>query len=402
MADNDFDRTVKLPSGTPPADKTGQIPAADQTMKLAPDPDKTMKLSSSPAPAPAAAPAQPAVALPPPPPAPEKPKKRLAWVLILVLVLALGGAWFVAPSILMKRASSQSAAGDHARAAKTLRTVLLLHPRKPQAYSVALGHELNLGSDFTQAQTVLEPVVEKDPGDLAALRELSQSYLGAGQQQKAFRSLQTFTQKRPDDWEALKWFAQVAFDLKDYPAAATAYEKLVDSGAADPGDWYKMGQVFAEVGKWPQAENALAIAAEKAAKPQGWNRLMARVLTEEGKFVEAVPLYREEIQTAPSDAALAQAYAETCQKAAESLVLQGKVDDAIALLNEGLTVPSTKAPELHYRLATLLAARPRKMRETLGHLAQAVKADPALKAQAAKDSAFVRIRRFASFRRIIR
>jgi tetratricopeptide (TPR) repeat protein len=398
MAENDFDKTMKLPSS--PAEKTGQFASPDQTMKLTPSADQTMKLPASGG---TAAPA-PQPAMTPPPPPPQAPKSKRLIVIAAAGsagILVLAAAWFLLPSILMKQVKSQSEAGNHAKAAGTLKTILLLHPRNAEAFSVALGRELTQSADFTQAQQVLEKVLDRNPSNLEALRAASQAYLGAGQQQKAFRSLQAYTEKKPEDWAALKDFAQVAFDMKDYAAAAKSYEKLADSGAAEPADWYQLGASFAETNQWPKAENALAIAAEKGAKPAGWNLLMAKALFSQGKFIEAAPLYGAEAKARPTDEALADVFAETCLKGAETHALQGKNAEAVQLLQEGLTIPSKKNAELHYRLGAAFA-RQKKTREALDHLGQAVKADPALKRSAAQDPDFASARRLPAFRKIVR
>ena len=70
-------------------------------------------------------------------------------------------------------------------------------------------------------------------------------------------------------------------------------------------------------------------------------------------------------------------------------------------MQPGTTVSSKNLAKLHYELARALAYQ-RKRKDALNHLGQAVKADPAFKAQAKKDAAFALWRRQPDFQKTVR
>ena len=198
MAENEFDKTVKLPSGS--------VPAQDKTVRLTREDEKTVKLATAPSAAAPVAP-QPPQAQAQPLPAPVsqeiKPSSaKTALVTIATVAAILAAAWYFLPPVLSGSADKLAQSGKHAEAAQMYRRAVYLFPLKIEKYMVLLARELRLAGDVKGAQEYLEKVLAKNPNLYDAQKELGLAAKLAGQNQKALDLLQKCV---GDDLKVLRW-----------------------------------------------------------------------------------------------------------------------------------------------------------------------------------------------------
>ena len=412
MAENDFEKTMKLPAG-------GKATAPEQTGKFDGDADKTTKLTAAPAqdqdktmvltPGGSATSAVPPQVLrpmpPPPPPPPPAPKIKMsigkiaAFAVPAFFLLSVGTAWLVIPRILRKSAEKLALQNQHAQSARTLMKAVMLMPAPLDKYLVPLGRELRLSQDYSEAEKYLLRVLKKNSASYDALFELAQTYQQAGQKQKAFDTFQKCLAIQPNEPHLLKWSAMLAYELKDFNASVAAYEKLTKSGAADADDWAQLGTAYLEMGKLAESEAAMTAALEKNPQLKGANALLAKNFSLRGKWPEAASRYKAEMVLTPGDPALIETFADAAAKACEALLSQNKTPEAIAVVQDGLAAGSKQAPALNYQLAACWAQE-KKPKDALKTLREALSADNTLKSKAAKDSAFASLRKFPDFRKM--
>lgn len=405
MADNEFDKTVKLPS----AGSQDNSPSFDKTVKLSPADDKTVKLSST-----SSQPSAPISPLPPfqprnpvmtlaPSPVPQKKSGGLKIFLIIlfVLIVILGAGWYFLPTWLKGRADRYANEGQHLKAVQQLRWSLYLFPLKKEVILVSLGKELRLSNDLMGAQETLENVLNKNPNDYEALRELGQTMIGVGQTQKAFDLFQQCLQVNPEDYEILKWSAQLAFELKNYQASSINYQKFVQSGKAEPEDWFRLGISYFETGKLEEANNAFRSASEMNKKLKGVYAYQAKIKISQKQYLQGVELYKQELALSPEDPMLIETFAETCLQGGSASLEEKKPNDAIQFYKEGINVNSKYSANLHYQLASVFSQQ-KKKKDALAHLTQAVQMDSTLKLKATRDPSFRLYIKLPEFKKILR
>lgn len=410
MTENEFEKTVKLPAGGSVPTQNSSPSAEDKTLRLTPEHEKTVKLSAVPSAPPmgsASASDQEKAAVSPPPPPPSEislgksNRIKVFGMAISIAVIILVGAWFFLPNWFRGRAEKLAKEGKHSDSAKQLQRALYFFPLKSDTFLIFLGREQRLSKDILNSQKTLEKLIRKNPTHFQALRELGQTLREAGQNQKAFDLFQKCIQLKPGDNEALQWSAQLAFELKNYSATVSAYEILTKSGMLEANDWYQLGVSYYALGKLEESANALQTAWEKNKTLKGVNALLAKIYLSQEKFAEGVSLYKLELSLAPDDPLLAETFAETCLQAGTSFLSQKKLNDALPILQEGLSVPSKNSSALHYELAIAFTMS-RKKKDALSHLSEAVQTDPTLKAQAKKEPAFAAWRKSPDFAKIVR
>ena len=407
MAENDFDKTVKLSSGSTP---TVPPPSLDKTIKLTPQDDKTVKLTSVPPISPTAPPvpsqttAQP-VPLPPQVLAPPTTKAGSGTRIIIIagsiLVIALGSSWYFLPPWLKKKAGKLSQQEKHSEAAQNLKMALVFFPLNGNPYLVSLGREQRLSKDFSGSQKSLEKVLSKNPEHFEALRELGFTFKDLGQSQKALETLQKCVQINANDHEALKWVARLSYDLKDYNVSTQAYEQLSKTSEIDAQDWYQLGRAYFELGKMDESAGALANASKMNKDLKGVHGLLAKIDAAQGKFAEAVGENKVELSMSPNDAGLQEALAESAWQAGTNALAGKNRDAAASFFEEGLAVPSKQAGNFHFELSKIFWAKHKK-KESLGHLKEAVQSDPSFKIKARRDPAFASLRKSAEFQKAVR
>jgi tetratricopeptide (TPR) repeat protein len=264
-----------------------------------------------------------------------------------------------------------------------------------------LGRNLRIANDLTGSQKALEESLEHVPGDPTALKELGYTFVASGQKQKALDAFQEFLKESPEDAEIQPQAAMLAFDLQEYPLAAGFYESMAKAGPMGAEEWFRLGQCYFEMKKLTDAERALLTAAEKDGRVKGLNLLLAKTYVLQNRYVEAAKFFRAELAASPQDIVLQQTFVEVSMKAAEEFVSQRQPNEAVSMLNQALSVPSSKQAEIHYRLAQILMGQ-KKTANALSHLSQAVKLDRGLKRTASRDRAFNAVRKQQRFLRIVR
>ena len=226
MAENEFEKTVKLPASPsqaipPSPPQNAPQTDSDKTVKLSVQDDKTVKLQASeaispPAPAPSQTPPPQSPPSPPPPPAfissPKAETGKAIWIIAGgIIVLLAAASWLVLPPWLKGKAEHLSKKGNHSEASKKLKMALSVFPLKFESYLILLGREQRLSLDFSNAEKSLEKILARNPGNYEAARELGLTLRESGDKQKALESFQKCLQFNSDDVDVLQWSAALAF-----------------------------------------------------------------------------------------------------------------------------------------------------------------------------------------------
>jgi len=408
MAENDFDKTVKMPAGgikqEQSSDKTIQgLPAA----KIEAGEDKTVKLA-----APQATAAQPQQTPKPEIPAPisvippshegmKITRLHMITIFFALVLIAAGSIWYFMPGYIKNRAEKLTKESKYTQSAMLLKRALYLFPLHPDQVLIPLGKNLRLSKEFSEAQKHLEIALSRKPDSIEALSELGLTFVQLGQKQKAFDTFQKALSIAKDDQNILRWSAQIAYELKDLGSSSSSFEKLRSAGAATAEDLKDLGIVYFEMGKFAESEKALAESRNTNPKLKGLNTLMARTYSAEEKFEDAVKLYKDELALSPDNPDLAENFAGACIKASDDFAAKNKPEDSLKYLENGLTVSSKQSPSIHYKIAAIYAKQ-KKSKEALNHLGLAITATPEFKTMAAKDPSFTPIRKLPNFKKLVK
>lgn len=393
MAENEFEKTVKLPAS---GSKSNPTPENDKTVKLT-------ATSSAPTSPPITPILEEKKVVSPVPPAPKK-KLNLTQILVVTisaLVILLSSVWYFLPTWLKNKSEQLANEGKHTESAQKLNYALYLCPLNKPSFLISLGRELRLSKDYILAQKNLEKVLQKDPDNFKALRELGQVFRESGQIQKAFELFKKSAQLNPSDNEILKWAAQLAFELKNYNDACSLYESVTKSEKATAEDWAQLGTSYFNLGKLEESIKALQTALDKNNQTNGVRPLLAKICLMQEQFPSAVEYSHQELLLSPDDAELKESFAEICLAAGNFSAARKKSDEAIRFYLSGLTVPSKCFSDLHYQLA-IAYSKQKKKNETFNHIREAVKNDPSMKLKVKTESAFAIYRKSLEFKKIVR
>ena len=395
MADGDFEKTVKLTPGGAPQ---GQ-----------PDMDKTVKLNAPAAPAPVKlTPAQSApghdiaaIAALLPPEAPAKKGGALKLILGLVIVLALvGGAWYAAPALVLKQSAKTAEAGDHAKAAKMLKFVVMVRPLKQENYLAEYGKELRHSSDLAGSKAALEAALKIDPNHAMAVREMGLTAHAQGNGAAAFDFLNRAYKANPGDREVLILAAQSAFDAKNFKDALPLYQDLVKSGGTAQ-EYFNLGLMLKNAGKNDEAVAAYQNSLNKGGSSIGAHKMLAKISMEKGDYEKAMMHCEAEMPNAPNDMELSSMLAESALKGADHSFNKRDYKGAAGLLERGLKVQTNESDDIHYEAARAYA-KMKKTKDVLNHLKQAFALNGALKKAARGDRDFTALRKNPQFQKLVR
>lgn len=277
----------------------------------------------------------------------------------------------------------------------------MVFPLDAESIKIDLGREYRLSKDYLNAQKVLEQVIQKNSAASKAMKELGLAYNESGQKQKALDVFQKYIGINSGDLDVTRSVGQIAFELKNYPVAVSAYEKLVPASLSNGNDFYQLGISYLELDKPAESEKVLLASLEKDKTIKGVNKLLGKIYLSQNKFMEALNRYGDELVLDPQDKETQASFAESCKKAGEFSSSQRKFQDAVAIYERGLTVPSEYDAVFHYQIS-VLSSKLKDKNRVLSHLEDAVKKDPALKAKAKKDPAFVFYKKSAAFLKIVK
>ncbi|GAB7024359.1 tetratricopeptide repeat protein [Salidesulfovibrio brasiliensis] len=96
-------------------------------------------------------------------------------------------------------------------------------------------------------------LLEKDPENFEALRELGNAFMMMRAWERAAPFLERASKVRPEDPEIRMSLGIVRFQQKDYPAAAAIYENLLEEAPEDPLVNYNLGILYTHFLNKPEA-----------------------------------------------------------------------------------------------------------------------------------------------------
>ncbi len=326
---------------------------------------------------------------------------KVAAIAAGAFVFLIGGAWLAVPKVIKSSAEALAKQGRHVDAAKKLQMAASLYPLDRSAILNLLGREHRLSKNYSEAQKALAQALKSNPNDFIALKEMGQAQNEAGQPSEALATFQKYMMIRPDDIEVVKWIAEISFDQKDFASAAAAYEKYVKAGDASAEDWKKFGTAQYEQKSYDRSAEAFKNALAKNKDLKDVHGYLGLINASQLKFGDAMAEFKLELSLAPERGDLKDAYADAAQKSADIFLSEKKYNEAVAALQDGLTVSTPKDASFHYQLANLFAVR-KKRTQALSHLGQAIKADGSLKSKAKRDSAFAQYRALPAFKKLVR
>ena len=156
---------------------------------------------------------------------------------------------------------------------------------------------------FEDAIRTLEPLCEEfDLRDRRYLRlALISAYQAAGHSEKAWEKAMAMTRRAPDDIEAWRLVAELAWDAEDLTAALSAAGRVSKLAPQQPEGFLLAGMVWQKRG---QSHRALKLF-EQAVKVDRSNAnaviLQGIVLEDMGRWREAAEAYREALRRQPDD-----------------------------------------------------------------------------------------------------
>jgi tetratricopeptide (TPR) repeat protein len=164
-----------------------------------------------------------------------------------------------------------------ARARQSGATALNLSPTLSQAH-VTLAIIANGTGEYEQAAKLLTAVVEREPLNADAYRELGRSYEALGDRTKAEATLQRAVAARPSDWMAYSTLGTFYVRVQRLADAAAQFEKVVQLTPDNPRGLSNLGSTYGMLQRWDQAIPALERATTLSPTGTRWSNLGTALL----------------------------------------------------------------------------------------------------------------------------
>lgn len=195
-------------------------------------------------------------------------------------------------------------AGAHADAQKWLDRLRRL--AGDDAPTLLLAGRLALAQyRFETAQRVLERAVQIDPTIARAHQLLADLYRRQGRQEMARQQLHAELLLGPHDDTKLEELARALLDLRDLPAAATCYRRLLERDPKRATAWVNLGVCDAERGDLDAGIKAFRTAREIEPRSVPANHNLALALSDRGDWSAAMGVLGRAIAAMPRQASLA-------------------------------------------------------------------------------------------------
>ena len=235
------------------------------------------------------------------------------------------------------------------------------------------GLYLNLGAikdrqnNRDKAEQYYLKALELNPGNLAAMENLTQLYIKSGREKEALGLLQEMEKSRPGDMDIMKRKALLLLSVKDFSGAADILKEVIRQAPDETTLRYYLGLAYEESGKYDEAvtEYRKLIAAEPGNVKPYLN--LGYLYTEMELYSEAIEVYRSLIE-------VSEPMAEYYVYLGRVYILSGDEKAAEKVLKEGLK-KFDDSDELHFNMAVLYEKQDR-FDDMVTHLKRAIELNP--------------------------
>jgi tetratricopeptide (TPR) repeat protein len=194
--------------------------------------------------------------------------------------------------------------------------------------SLWLARLYRFENHHTDAEKVLRDVLERDPGNGAALEQLSQLLIDEGRSQEAVKILQDAagSSSSPEVYDLL---GDAYAQAKDYAKSEVAYRKAAEADPDDPGHLHGLAQALMEQDKYAEAlEQFKKLSEVEPGTAENYMR-MAQLYRRLGKFDLAESSLLRAKQLKPGNL-------EVLYNEALLYEDQGRFEDAIKVLSDAI------------------------------------------------------------------
>jgi serine/threonine-protein kinase len=239
------------------------------------------------------------------------------------------------------------------RARESGATALRLSPSLSEV-QVTLAIIANGTGEYENAVTTLSSVLERDPTDADAYRELGRAYDALGDSAKAEATLARAVTARPGDWAAYNSLGSFYFRHQRLDAAAAQFERVVALTPDNARGYSNLGSVYAQQRQWEKAFPALEAATKLGPTGSRWSNLATAYFRRQ-RFSDAAVAYEHATELDPKNHQvwfnLASAYLWTPGSEAKATPAFARA----ASLGEEARAVNARDPALFARLANCYA-----------------------------------------------
>lgn len=161
---------------------------------------------------------------------------------------------------------------------------------------------------------------------------------------KASKFLKEYLKFKPDDLDTYVTLAQIQAKQRDYSAAVTSYEKIIELDATRDSAYLGLGTVLVNMMKWAEAVAPLERAVQMNQDNMGAYALIGKAYKEQRIFDKAAEAYEKFLGTNPN------VPGEAPQEMAECYVELKQFDKAVGAYEAAVKI-DPQSPHLLYKLA---------------------------------------------------
>jgi tetratricopeptide (TPR) repeat protein len=236
------------------------------------------------------------------------------------------------------------------KAEETLQTFLRLSPENFLALYLK-GYLLFSTQRYEESLRVLEPLIERQPGNAASHKVIGLDHFMLGRIEQAEAEMKRATELAPKDAEALYYLGRIYFTRNNLPASLATFQRTAELDPSSVKTFNHLGQTYEALVQYSAARSAYlrAIELEKHQPTRSeWPYFnLGALYLKEGRAAEAVDYLQEALSRHP-------AWSEGKAKLAMALVSLGKHDEALSLLEDAVRLDRRNA-DARYQYARLLA-----------------------------------------------
>jgi protein O-GlcNAc transferase len=215
----------------------------------------------------------------------------------------------------------------------------MIQPQNPTQMMLVSGQRLQAEGRVSEAIALYRQVIALEPRNPNAHNFLGLALAGTGQVQSGLTHLKRANKAAPNNAGLLTNQGLIEFKLGQKHAAETSFRKAISADRKFGPAYFYLGDLLSGRGEYEQAYQHYDRALEANPTDLGLIYRKASLLERWNRLGEAEAVHRQAIECAPSQP---NGYVST----ANVLVRTGRADEAIALIERGLSTCDNKLPLL--------------------------------------------------------
>jgi serine/threonine-protein kinase len=153
---------------------------------------------------------------------------------------------------------------------------------------------------YEEAVTTLSAVLERDPSNADAYRELGRAHEALGDYARAEATLRQAVTARPGDWNAYNSLGGFYFRRQRFADAATAFDRVVALTPDNARGYTNLGGAYLQLRQWEPAMRALEKATSLSPTGPRWSNL-ATAYFRQRRYADAAKAYERAIELDPKN-----------------------------------------------------------------------------------------------------